>query len=100
MSQIDPCTEITCENGNCVGCKNGQLWCDDPQCDPFCRGCEPPSDYETVTNMMLMIITIVFLVIIFMLLYFHGPRFVIMHDGDKTNVYEAIRDEGWGLSDV
>lgn len=21
------------------GCKNGQLWCEDPRCYPVCRGC-------------------------------------------------------------
>lgn len=94
------CTDITCQNGNCPGCSNGKLWCDDPQCSPYCRECTPKSGYNTVINTMFAIILVIVLIIILVLVLFHGPRLVIMHDGDKNKVYEADRDHGWGLREI
>ena len=35
----NPCSASTCLNGNCPGCLNGQLFCNDPRCYPNCAGC-------------------------------------------------------------
>ena len=37
MSQCSPSS--TCPGGNCPGCKNGAVFCDDPRCYPNCPGC-------------------------------------------------------------
>lgn len=36
------CQNSTCEEGNCVGCREGLLWCEDPRCHPNCINCEAP----------------------------------------------------------
>lgn len=41
---MDRCSNILCENGNCIGCKNGQLYCQDPRCFPNCPNCENTTD--------------------------------------------------------
>jgi len=28
-----------CPDGNCIGCRNGELYCEDPRCYPNCEGC-------------------------------------------------------------
>ena len=35
----NPCLATTCLNGNCVGCRSGAVWCDDPRCFPNCANC-------------------------------------------------------------
>ena len=30
---------LNCPGGNCVGCRNGQIYCEDPRCYPNCEGC-------------------------------------------------------------
>jgi hypothetical protein len=54
MSSICQNTEI-CKDGNCLGCKNGKLNCHDI-CFPNCEGCFIPSDYETVSFVIVMLI--------------------------------------------
>lgn len=98
--QVDPCTELTCLDGNCAGCKDGQLWCDDPRCEPFCRACEPPENYNSVINVMMLTFIVIVLLLIFVLMYMYGPRFVIMHDGDQSRPYIPNRNGNWGLNDI
>ena len=33
------CTGPFCTDGNCPGCKDGNKWCFDPRCAPFCPQC-------------------------------------------------------------
>ena len=30
------CDVAFCPDGNCAGCKDGKLWCNDPRCFPYC----------------------------------------------------------------
>lgn len=92
-----------CEDGNCIGCKDGQKWCQDPRCSPFCRGCSTPEGFDIIINIVFLVIVLVLILVILLLLFFYGPRLVVVHDGDPHNpkdVYEANRPEDWGLRDV
>ena len=46
MEPSTHCTGPFCPNGNCSGCKDDKLWCDDPRCYPNCRECIPPEDQD------------------------------------------------------
>lgn len=39
-----------CPNGNCEGCKNGELNCKDPTCFPYCTGCSMQQQHTTAAN--------------------------------------------------
>ncbi len=54
---IDHCQNTDCQDGNCPGCKNGNLWCDDPRCHPNCEDC-PLNDNTFVT--FLIVIFVIF----------------------------------------
>jgi len=56
------CTGPHCPDGNCVGCRNGQLWCGDPRCSPNCPNC--PSNQNTWSVTVIIIIIIVALILI------------------------------------
>lgn len=38
------CQSSSCAGGNCPGCLNGAVFCEDPRCYPDCQGCDtkPP----------------------------------------------------------
>ncbi len=54
----NPCRGLACPNGNCIGCRDGHIWCQDPRCSPHCRGCETPR-HTTLFTIALFIIIIV-----------------------------------------
>lgn len=56
-----PCSTITCPNGNCIGCRGGNLWCQDPRCAPNCPGCQS-------NNSTWSVIVIIFVIIIGLIL--------------------------------
>lgn len=56
------CTLSTCVNGNCPGCRNGALYCNDPRCYPNCTDC------NTSTSNTTWILTLVILILLVILL--------------------------------
>lgn len=64
MSQTSshPCSGPACLDGNCIGCRNGNLWCGDPRCSPHCPNC--PSNKDTWSVVVIIIIVIIALILI------------------------------------
>lgn len=61
----------SCPNGNCPGCKDSVVNCNDPSCYPYCRGCGPPRGYETWviwTTILIIIILLSIALVIFLML--------------------------------
>lgn len=69
------CTSDTCNNGNCQGCRNGELWCDDPRCSPYCQSCEMPDDFDYLVNVLFIVIIVGLVILILCVLFMYGPRF-------------------------
>ena len=71
-------SNICLNNSNNVGCKNGQLYCNDPRCYPNCQGC------NTNTSSGNWIIITIILVLLGVLLVM---SFIIGYDWyNKTNL--------------
>lgn len=62
------CSDPSCLNGNCAGCSNGNLFCDDPRCFPNCPDCT--SDVSTTSNNWIIIVIILVLLGILLILSF------------------------------
>lgn len=58
------CRSDFCPGGNCAGCKDGQIWCQDPRCDPYCPGCIVPDNYDRFVNTVLLIFLVCFIVLL------------------------------------
>lgn len=86
----DRCSDpVLCPNGNCPGCKNGQLWCQDPQCSPYCPSttCIMTSSHDFNANMMILIIIVCLIVIFFIIWFSYGPQLFEHHDDhERANV--------------
>lgn len=52
---IDHCQNSSCLNGNCPGCRNGNLWCGDTRCHPNCEDC-PKNDNTFVTFVIIIFV--------------------------------------------
>lgn len=89
------CSQKMCSQINCSGCKDGKVWCEDPSCAPYCRGCRPPKGHEQGINMVFASILVILLTIVAVLIIFYGPRWAIYHDGDPNNPYEINPGYGW-----
>lgn len=70
------CLSKLCEGGNCEGCKNGETWCDDPRCTPYCRGCPVHSQIRTGGWIVMIIIVILIIFAIIIMFALFGPRLV------------------------
>lgn len=79
------CSGQTCRDGNCEGCKDGKLCCDDPRCSPYCRECELPKHHETGGLYLTVSIGIILAIIIAILLIGYGPRFIAVDEGNPEN---------------
>lgn len=44
------CSNSSCLNGNCQGCRNGVKFCNDPRCYPNCPDCDGESSIDCVTR--------------------------------------------------
>lgn len=44
------CSNSTCINGNCIGCKNGSKYCNDPRCYPNCPDCSGETSVNCVSR--------------------------------------------------
>jgi hypothetical protein len=61
------CVKPSCKDGNCVGCKNGEVWCNDPRCHPYCRECHLTQNSDTVGYFFLLIFVIGIIMIIILI---------------------------------
>lgn len=81
---------VTCPNGNCIGCKNGQIWCQDPRCDPYCPGtiCKYPGpEHDFNANLMMVVILISLITILIIVWFIYGPQLFESHsDHSRANV--------------
>ena len=59
-----------CPSGNCPGCKNDVLNCQDKACAPYCRGCQP-FDSQGTANLSSFIFIIIILLLVAVFLQFH-----------------------------
>lgn len=66
----NPCAASNCLNGNCPGCRNGVLYCNDPRCYPKCTGCDTKTDNNS--NWILITVILVLLVILLILSFVIG----------------------------
>jgi uncharacterized protein (DUF983 family) len=64
-----PCSGPSCPNGDCTGCRNGNLWCGDPRCSPNCPGCQ--SNVNTWSVIVIIIVVIIALIIIGIAIWMH-----------------------------
>lgn len=64
---IDHCQNSSCLNGNCSGCRNGNLWCGDPRCHPNCEDC--PKNDNTFITFVIVIFVIFGLFLLGFLIY-------------------------------
>lgn len=71
---LDP---ITCPDGNCSGCKNGEIWCQDPRCDPQCANCvyDQTADRFGYSVMFLIIVAILLIIFAIILTYGHQTMY-------------------------
>jgi len=52
------CSDPSCLNGNCEGCKDGQKFCNDPRCYPNCPDC-PKSSSSTSGDWVIILIILI-----------------------------------------
>lgn len=74
---------LTCPGGNCVGCRNGQVWCQDPRCQPYCGGCAIPSTFDFNANMTIIVILLCLITIFFIVWFVYGPQLFEEHNDHK-----------------
>ena len=78
MSAPDnPCQEKSCVGGNCPGCRDGHLWCDDPRCHPYCRGCQENDNSNTFDLIIFGVIILAFVIIIIIVYVSLKPKSVL-----------------------
>ena len=58
-----------CPDGNCVGCKNGSLFCNDPRCYPNCPDCTNDSDESNNNADRIILIILLILAGILLILF-------------------------------
>lgn len=75
---------VTCKNGNCEGCKNGQPWCQDPRCQPNCASCPFPPGHDFGVNMIVVIILVCLLTILFIVWFVYGPSLFVSHSNHEA----------------
>ena len=67
----NPCLASTCLNGNCVGCRGGTIWCDDPRCFPNCANC-PNTSTSTNNHSWMVTIILVLLAVLLVISFIIG----------------------------
>ena len=64
------CTSSFCKDGNCIGCKDGIRWCEDPRCHPRCEDCEKPRSTFKF-GIIVFFIVIIFVIITGFIIYYY-----------------------------
>jgi hypothetical protein len=67
---------VTCPGGNCEGCSNGEIWCQDPRCAPHCKECKAPENHDEAVNYTIFLIIVLLLVLLFIIWYTYGPTYI------------------------
>ena len=78
-----------CIDGNCIGCQNGKIWCQDPRCFPYCPGdnCNYPEEHDFAVNILMTVIVMILLAILFVIWFAYGPSLFEQHDDhERANV--------------
>lgn len=83
----NPCSATTCLNGNCPGCRNGQLYCSDPRCYPNCAGCTT-SEGSNSNNWIIVTIILVLLGVLLVMGFIVGYSWY--KDRQKANEPKTI----------
>lgn len=78
---VNICQRSTCKEGNCPGCKDGERWCDDSRCSPYCVGCQPPGYNFQIVNVLFATFLVLLLLGLFVAIFFYGPRLSVSHVG-------------------
>jgi hypothetical protein len=74
MVDVQCLNPVTCPGGNCPGCQNGKIWCQDPRCDPQCPNCFYDQQAERYGFVTIMIIILALLLIILVILITYGHQ--------------------------
>lgn len=89
----NPCSDpVTCLNLNCIGCLDGEIFCQDPRCAPYCPGgsnnvCAIQDDHDFNSNMVMIVIIMSLVAILFIVWFIYGPRLFRSHeDHEEANV--------------
>ena len=66
------CLSTSCLNGNCIGCKDGTTYCNDPRCYPNCPNCLTNTKKKSwwSWNFWWFVIIIIVLIVLVFLLFF------------------------------
>jgi hypothetical protein len=85
---------VICPNGNCEGCKDGETWCQDPRCAPYCPGglCAIPDDHDFNANMVVIVILFCLIAILFIVWFVYGPQ-LIEHHNNHTRANVIVPEE-------
>ena len=90
---FNPCDNEFCPGGNCVGCKNGEVWCQDPACQPYCATCAIRKGTDTNASMVIIIILICLIAILFIVWFVYGPDLFEQHnDHERAGVIMPAPD--------
>jgi hypothetical protein len=65
----NPCDPSVCPGGNCIGCSNGQLNCNDPRCYPNCKNCNTKT---SSSNWIIVTIILVLLGVLLVMAFIVG----------------------------
>jgi len=60
-------------NPNAPGCKDGEQWCQDPRCEPYCTNCNVPEGNDLFISVIFFLFIILALFIMFVIFYFFSP---------------------------
>lgn len=76
---------VTCLNGNCIGCKNKKVWCQDPRCAPNCAGssCQISDAHDFNGGAIVLAIVFCLLMILFIVWSAYGPLYHQYHNNHK-----------------
>jgi len=80
---------VTCLNGNCIGCRDGQVWCQDPRCSPYCPGstCIIPKGHDVNANIIIILIIVALFAMLFIIWFMYGPQLIESHSNHaRANV--------------
>lgn len=85
-------SSVTCPGGNCPGCQNGQVWCQDPRCSPNCAGeqCMFPASHNFNSNMVFLLVFMCLTAIFFILWFVYGHTLFTPHD-IREKVYSKAK---------
>ena len=90
---------VACPGGNCIGCRNGQVWCQDPRCQGYCPNCNTSQEYNDITtHYTFAILIMVFLLILFAvwicygnsMTYYYVPNYALDQYDYATPMGEPI----------